>query len=175
MNRVNGFDVLNAVWVVAMTKPNFEHVASSYLESRGYHPWFLKQLKVVRIFNKRTLGLRPLFPGYLFVPIVNGQIWSVKRAIGVNSVLSIDGEAITVPGFIMSELMSRGDENGVLIDNGENRQMIAVGDRVRFNGGPLEGLIGIVGRLDKSERARIWCSALKTTVNVALRDVGRVD
>ena len=90
-------------WLVVQTKSNSESKAYLNLVRQNFEVFLPKILKAFSNSNKLKKIYKPLFPGYLFVKIKEGQNWiKINYTYGVKKMVTFGGD---VP-FINEELIS---------------------------------------------------------------------
>ena len=152
----------NKEWYVVYSKSNKEELAHFHLRLRGLDVFF-PRLLLPESFKKHK-RIIPLFPNYLFVRIHLSEgyhqvLWSpgVKRFIAFNDI------PIPLDGNIVRYLMQRGNPEGI-ITAGSN---LKVGQEVKINGGPFDGLVGIIKQPpDANGRLRVLMNLLSRLVQV---------
>lgn len=127
-------------WYVVYTKPHKEECARLYLSAKGLHV-FLPQLLFPYSARKRK-RLVPLFPNYIFVRLrmVCEEFFYVTWSPGVSRIVSFNGVPASIDDPIVEFLMQQVNADGVI----QARPRLSSGQEVRLNGGPFDGLIGIV-------------------------------
>jgi len=149
-------------WYVIHTKPRKEKFAQFNLKLKGLRV-FLPQLQLPQASQKHQ-RVAPLFPGYLFVRIrfleeYHYVIWTP----GVKRLLSFNGTPATLGEDIVSFLMEQATPEGIITA----RSNLKAGQTIQVNGGPFDGLVGIVHKPpDARGRVRILLNLLKRLVNV---------
>src|SRR5262249_36372073 len=104
-----------------------------------------------RSHGRKIIATPPLFPGYLFVWVVQGW-WDARWAAGVRQ-LVMDGERpARVPDAVIAEIRSR-ERNG-FVELPRPRGLVP-GMRVRVVSGPLSAQIGLLGALRPRERVLV--------------------
>jgi transcription antitermination factor NusG len=120
-----------AYWAVARTLARHESLAADCLTTAGFEI-FVPKTKTVR-------GTAPLFPGYLFVRIVDR--WrAVDRTLGVLGLIKCGVAPAKCPDVEIAALQSRIDSRGLvrLPPPPKRRRPIPIGAKVRVSG--LSGL-----------------------------------
>jgi len=136
-----------AYWCCAQTEPQREAAAQHFLNLAGYAT-YLPRLRTVRSRGGRKVELRPpLFPGYLFLTIVDGRWWSARWCPGIVRLLTAGDMPMPVPDAIIDEIRSR--ERGGLVVL-PKREVFQVGDQVRITAGAFSGRFGLY----QGQRAR---------------------
>ncbi len=133
------YETERAEWYVVNAKPRKEEFAQYNLRLKGVEV-FLPQLLLPQS-SQKLQRVAPLFPGYLFVWIRFSEeyhyvIWSpgVKRLVSFNGTPAIIGEDI------VSFLIQQATPEGIITA----RPNLRAGHTVQVNGGPFDGLVGIV-------------------------------
>lgn len=120
-------------WVLAMTRPNCEALASYNLEAQGYEHYL--PIFLLRRPNRAPVR-KPLFPRYIFIHI--DQRWySLLGTKGISRVLLGDTGPLTVADNIIESIRSREDSNGLVML--ERKPKFAVGTKLKAKSGPLAG------------------------------------
>lgn len=150
-------------WYVVQSKPLKESVVCSQLTRCSDQ---------VRHFFPRIrthLGIRPLFPSYLFVKLVmtNENYRFIKYTRGVLRVVGTREEGpLFVPEEAVTAIQSRLGPNGLI----DQRKMWPEGQSVRVRRGPLKDLIGILERPASDEgRVQVLFRLLKYPLRAVLR------
>lgn len=160
----------NRCWYAVYSKPQKEEAAHFHLRQKGVEVFLPKLLLPSdQRYRRRVV---PLFPSYLFARIdANSEeygyvIWSpgVKRLVSFNDVPApIDD---TVVDFLIKE----GNAGGVI----PARSNLRVGQEVRIDGGPFDGLVGIIQQPPNAKgRVKVLLGLLnrETKVEVPVRFV----
>ena len=151
-----------AEWYVVYVKPRKEEFAQFNLKLKGVRV-FLPQL-LLPPSTRKSRRVVPLFPGYLFVKIrfyeeYHYVIWSP----GVKHLLSFNGTPASLDDDIVSFLMQQATPDGII----SARSNLRAGQRVQLNGGPFNGLVGIIQEPpDAKGRVKVLLSLLKRQVKV---------
>jgi transcription antitermination factor NusG len=150
-------------WIVAMTKPNFEGLASERLAQQGFVSY------CPRYLQKRP-GLpdrhAPLFPRYLFVLI--DQAWyCITGTRGISKVLlGNDGPAI-LPTSVIDDLKRREIKGLVQLGKMPKYQP---GQRVKAKSGPLQDHLLIYDDMTSHDRVRVLVNLLGRACKVELEE-----
>jgi transcription elongation factor/antiterminator RfaH len=126
-------------WYVVYTKPHKEESALFHLQLKGVEVFF------PRLSLPRPLRLRkqliPLFPNYVFVRVRLPEDYDcVTWTQGVKRFVSFNDVPVPIEQDIVSYLMEKANSQGVITA----RSNLKVGQEVRINGGPFDGLAGII-------------------------------
>ena len=130
----------NKQWGVVYTKPQREEFAEANLRLRRIDAFFPKLL--LPKSAKRKKQIVALFPNYLFVCVdfISEEYASIIWCPGVKRIVSFNGTPAIVEESIMAFLMDQAGADGVI----SARCNVIVGQQVAINGGPFDGLVGIV-------------------------------
>ena len=127
-------------WYVVYTKPNGEELACSHLRLKGVDVFFPRLLLPAALGKRKPII--PLFPNYLFVRIqifegYHYVAWSpgVKRFVAFNNSIPVPLDV-----NVVRYLMDQANSDGVI----KARSKLKAGEEVLINGGPFEGVIGII-------------------------------
>lgn len=127
-------------WYTVYSKPQKEEFAESQLRTKGLEV-FLPKLLLPNSGKKRK-RIVPLFPNYLFTRInINSAeygyiIWSP----GVKRIVSFNGIPAPIDSDIVDYLMKQTNTEGLI----PARSNLRVGQEVRIDGGPFDGLTGVI-------------------------------
>jgi transcriptional antiterminator RfaH len=159
-------------WACAQLMPMRERLALHTLTLAGYTT-YLPRLRQHRVSHGRRIETQPaLFPGYLFLQVVNGAWWDARWAPGVTKIV-LDGAApARVPDGVIDEIRSR--EVKGLIELPSSR--LKRGDPVRILRGPFQGQLAIYANTKPRERIEVLLALLgsRRQVNLPRRDVEAV-
>lgn len=126
-------------WYAVYSKSQKEELAQFHLRSKGLEV-FLPKLLLPD--GKKRERIVPLFPNYLFTRInvlseeYGYAIWSP----GVRRIVGFNGTPAPIDESIVDFLMKQASTEGVI----PARSNLKVGQEVRINGGPFDGLVGII-------------------------------
>jgi transcriptional antiterminator RfaH len=150
-------------WACARAEWQREQVAAAYLKRAGFTT-YLPRLRERRIARGRKIEVKPpLFPGYLFVQIVNGW-WSARWSPGVAAVL-MDGERPAhLPDSIIDEIRSR-ERNGLIE---LPKRPLVKGQRVRVLRGAFFESAGLFDGTNGHDRVHILLTLLGAPRRVTL-------
>ena len=105
-----------------------------------------------------VLAIKPLFPGYIFARFdartMLSKVWFTR---GVRRVISSGGRPLTITEDIILLIRSQIGPEG-FVNTG---QQLAIGDKVRIRGGPLQDFVGIFeANASAARRVRLLLSAV---------------
>ena len=151
-------------WVAINTHPHREHIAVENLVRQDFEIYCPRELKRVRHARRVQDLLRPLFPGYVFAKVAPDlTMWRpILSTYGVRSLVRFgDRPAFLDHGFIAG-LRAR-EVDGVIT---KPVTPYRVGQEVRFNGGPFDGLIATIIEMDDKNRLVLLTSLLNQNVRL---------
>jgi transcriptional antiterminator RfaH len=156
-------------WAVAQTESQREHVAAQFLHQAEFEIYLPK---IVTQHGARE-RVTPLFPGYVFVEIVE-RWWAVRWTAGVVRLLMADDRPARVPTMLMDAIRKREGCDG-LVRLPKPRGLVG-GDQVRIVCGNFEGRLGVYQGQSGAQRSRILLDLLGREVATVIltRDVERV-
>lgn len=130
----------NKQWCAVYTKPQREEFAELNLHQRGVETFFPKLF--LPQSAKRQKQIVPLFPNYLFVciEVLSVEYASVIWCPGVKRIVSFNGTPAIVDESIIAFLIDQAGADGVI----SARCNVTIGQQVAINGGPFDGLVGII-------------------------------
>jgi len=151
-------------WYALHVKPRFEKLVTTQLEQKGYET-LLPTYVSKRQWSDRvkTLSL-PLFPGYLFCRFDINSRYPIVVTPGVMTILGIGRTPAPVHEPEIAAIRSVMDSGAYA----EPCPYLAVGEMVRVESGPLEGLTGLVLRIKGTERLVVSVSLLMRSVAVEI-------
>ena len=109
----------------------------------------------------------PVFPRYVFVIIaVNRQPWRrINGTYGVGRIVTKGERPQAVRPGIVETLIQSCDGRGALVFKPDD---LAIGNRMRLLAGPFAGALGVLQRLDGSERAQLLLDLLDSQVKLSV-------
>ena len=126
-------------WYVVYSKPNKEEFAHFHLRLKGIDVFFPRLVLPESV--KKHKRIIPLFPNYLFVRIrISEEYYYVLWSPGVKRFVSFNDFPVPVDVNIVRYLMQRSNPEGIIMAASN----LKVGQEVRINGGPFDGLVGII-------------------------------
>jgi transcription antitermination factor NusG len=151
-------------WYALHVKPRFEKYVTTQLDSKGYET-FLPTYVSKRKWSDRVKSLSlPLFPSYVFCRFDIHSRLPIVITPGVMAVLG----AGKIPAPIDESELSAIRHITEAQVRAEPCPYLAVGEMVRVESGPLEGLVGIVLRTKGSDRLVVSVSLLMRSVSVEI-------
>ena len=151
-------------WYALHVRPRFERHVQTHLEDKGYEV-FYPTYTATRKWSDRVKCISlPMFPGYVFCRFNVHARLPILVTPGVSSVVGAGKTPIQVDEAEL-EVIRRVMESGVAA---QPWPYLKVGESVRIENGPLEGLTGIVTRIKGSYRLVASVSLLMRAVSVEL-------
>ena len=151
-------------WVAINTHPHREHSALENLMRQNfdvYCPRILKRIRHARSVRDVT---RPLFPGYVFAEVAPDlTMWRpILSTHGVRTVIRFGDRLAFLDKRFIDGLRAR-EIGGVI-----SRPVApyCIGQEVRLNGGPFDGLIATIIAMDEKDRLVLLTSLLNQNVRV---------
>jgi transcription antitermination factor NusG len=153
-----------ACWSVVQTESQRENVAASFLRQAHFEIYLPKIL----IRNGARERVAPLFPGYLFVEIID-QWWQIRWTVGVLRLLLVDERPARVPERMMDSIRRQEGRDGLV--RLPKPRGLCRGDPVQVVRGTFEGKLGVYQGLSGADRSKILLSLLGRQVPVWLPTV----
>lgn len=150
-------------WYATYTCPRHEKSAKQHLEGRAVET-FLPVYDSTRNWNgRRAVVQMPLFPGYLFVRILESDRMRVLETPGVIRIVGSNGRLTPLPDDDIEALAS-----AVKIRKSQPHPFVSVGKRVRIKSGALRGLEGVVVREARELRMIVSIDSIMRSFSVEL-------
>ena len=164
MTELLGGYRLADLWYALHVRPRFEKYVQSSLVNKGFEA-FSPTYTSKRRWSDRTKALTlPLFPGYVFCRFDVHARLPILTTPGVNFVVGVGRSPVSVAPEEIAAI-SRVQEAGIAT---QPWPYLRVGETVRVEKGPLEGLVGIVVRTKGTDRLVISVSLLMRSVSVEI-------
>ena len=152
------------LWYALHVKPRFEKYVQTHLQEKGYEV-FLPTYTSKRKWSDRVKEISlPLFPSYLFCRFQIHSRLPILVTPGVNFIVGVGKSPTAVDEDEINAIRT-------VIGSGVATQpwpYLNVGQSVRVEDGPLEGLSGIVTRIKGKDRLIVSVSLLMRSVAVEL-------
>lgn len=171
------------MWHILTTEPQRELAVAAGLVGYGvtiYLPTYPVRVACAPNTGKKLRIVdRPMFPGYLFARLADGDAWrAMHRVSGIAGYLR-GPEGPKLVSEVGIDLVRQSEKALLAASKIEREKPFKPGDHVRIDedGNPWTGLDGVVERLDKADRAVIllmmpnmaWPVSIATA---SLREVG---
>lgn len=160
------------IWFILQLKPNGLKMAQTNLARQGYETFMpLREISQQSKYGLQSIK-RPLFPGYLFFCLPQGQInWrAVANSRGVARVVTgTAGQPAQLPLQIADSLLVMTAHDGILTATSNYR----AGETVGVINGPFTGWLAQVIAADDEGRIQLLIDLMgrKTAVTIAGSDV----
>lgn len=162
-------------WLVATTHANSEATARTNLERQGYSVYLPMIRKRRSHARKVEMVLRPLFPGYIFIDLAlrHGQWRPIQSTVGVRNLVRFGEEPASIDAGFVAGLKAR-EEDGAIT---RPATPFTVGQDVRIEGGPLDGLLARILSLEDKDRVLVLLEVMNRGVKAMLdsRQLSAVD
>ncbi len=136
-------------WYVLQTKPRQEDLVESYLNSAKIDVFNPKVQEIHLIRGKRKKVAVPLFPCYVFAKLKPSLFNLVIYTRGVRKILGVNGRPKPIKESIIETIKERiTSNNGILVPENYEMELLCPGDYVLVVDGPLKGFVGIVDRIN---------------------------
>jgi transcriptional antiterminator RfaH len=134
-------------------KPNCYRIAERNLKQQDFRTFLPMYEETMRAANRFSTGLRPLFPGYIFVALdaARGGWRSINGTLGVKELVSFGKQPAEVPDEVVRQLMLRCDSRGMLLP----QEALQPGDRVRLTSGPFARFLATVEEIAPGQRVHL--------------------
>lgn len=145
-------------WSVVQTESQRERVAAQFLRSGGYDVY------LPRILVKRRAV--PLFPGYLFISIVE-HWWAARWSVAVVKMLmNSEGTPARVPDNVVEKIRRQEGNDGLV--RLPKAKGITRGDKMRILRGSFAGQLAIFEEMNGDERVCVLLELMGRAVPVTL-------
>lgn len=153
-------------WYLAQLKPNCHRIAERNLTRQGFRIFLPQHQETWRRNGKFSTGLRPLFPGYLFVAFdpTRGLWRAINGTYGVSRLVCAGNVPQAVPDEIVTGLMARCDRAGVF----DTAIPFRSGDQVRIGAGPFLDFVARVEEMASDQRVWVLLDLMGRQTRIAL-------
>jgi transcriptional antiterminator RfaH len=162
-----------AFWACAQLMPQRERFALNMLARARYETYAprLREWRTTRAGQRRQCEIS-LFPGYIFLNIVNGW-YRARWTPGVRDLIrGGDGCPAVIPAGLIDEIRKRERNGAVELP----RRTMQVGDRVQILAGPFRGQLAIYAGMSGFERVVVLLKILGgAKVMLGQRDIEMLD
>ena len=164
-SNVPGAGCEHSTWYVAQLRPGGFARAQLNLRRQGVETFMPLDGRAQMQKGKRKPGLKPLFPGYIFLHTDPRRIsfQSINCTYGISRLVMRDRTAAQiVPQKLISELWQRCDAEGRLLPP----PAFKPGEAVRIIAGPFAQFIATVETLSSPERLRLLFEMMGQSVRI---------
>jgi transcription antitermination factor NusG len=160
----NNFD--GGQWFALSTMSRHERLAAHEIQSRGVET-FLPTFTEIHRWSDRKKKLEvPLFPGYLFIraemsPEVRRKVLFAR---GIVSFVGMGGQPVPIPQQEISTLQQ-------LLQTGtsfSSHAFLKIGQRIRIHGGSLDGIEGILSKVEGGDRLVVSVESIQRSIAIHL-------
>ncbi len=151
-------------WIAINTHPHREAIAIENLLRQKFAVYCPMELRRIRHARRTQDATRPLFPGYIFAAVMPDlALWRpILSTYGVRTMVrSGDRPAFVDSGFIQG--LKNREIDGVIA---RPLRGYEIGQDVRLNGGPFDGLIATIIEMGERDRLVLLTSLLNQTVRL---------
>jgi len=160
-------------WIVVQTQPSRELWAAENIMRLGAELYFPKISEVTRAkrgSSQLLERIRPLFPRYLFVNIID-QWRFLLGTWGVSGIIMGTNGPATLPTATINQLRAREDQNGlVTLPQLSHGPIFVPGQSLRVMGGVFSGYVGIHQGSTAQQRQRMLLDYMGRKVPVLIAD-----
>ena len=159
-------------WYAVHTKPGKEWRVHRSLTEIGYETLHLHYAGTVKHARKVVPKLKPYFPRYVFVRIIEGQgFYPVNSNWDVSTIVyGVDGP-LAISDDMIEELRGRGDDWGLVggcsDDMEPARVRYGAATRVKIKDGPLAGLFATI-LTDEGETLKLLVEMFRGKVEATM-------
>ena len=154
-------------WYVVQLKPGGGKVAERNLEQQGFS-FFSPKIRVTRRSRRGfSTGLKPLFPGYMFVAISNQieGLAAISHTRGVARILSMAANRYTpIPNELIASI-----RQAYSADGGRAQPEFVQGDVIQIRTGPFAQLFAKVEDVLPNDRIWLLIDALGGNVRLSAK------
>lgn len=161
-----------AYWTAAHTKPRCEKKVAQQCKNLSIEHYLPLRKRVKRYQRRTVTTYLPMFPGYVFVQVPEGEELRLRRIERIVQLLPVDP--------VCEQRLIEDLNNVKQLEEAELEQEIVVqpelvpGQPVKITSGPLQGGTGLVERRGGTTRVTINVELLGQSVTAEL-DVGEVE
>ena len=164
MGVEKGYDFRSDRWFAVRVKSRAEKLVATMARNKGFEE-FLPVYRSRRQWSDRMKSVEtPLFPGYVFCRLAPERRLPLLTIPGVLHFVGIGKVPAPIEEAEIAAIRTA-IESGL---SAEPWPFLEVGQRVRLEGGPLEGLEGILIEARKQQRLVVSVTLLKRSVAVAI-------
>jgi transcriptional antiterminator NusG len=130
----------NLSWYALRTRSNYEKIAATFLEARGFEQFLPLYLAPKRRSDRVIESRIALFPGYLFCRFDGRYRTPILSAVGVVSIVAFGGKPAQIDDMEIEAIRKA-------LGSGQNLEpypYLREGQKIRIEKGPLQSLEGIL-------------------------------
>lgn len=149
-------------WIAAYTRSRHEAVVASQFQQKGLDALLPTYRRLSRWSDRIRRTNAPLFPGYVFVRVTEGQHHRVLQTGGVVSIVCRSGKPVPLSDGDVEKLRVC-TENPAFV---EPHPFLRVGQRVRVKHGPFRGWEGVLVEKKNSTRLVLTVDQIMKSVSI---------
>tara|TARA_B100000963_G_C22639517_1_gene679597 strand:- start:7133 stop:7612 length:480 start_codon:yes stop_codon:yes gene_type:complete len=156
-------------WIVVQTKSNSEQRAVLNLKNQGFKVFFPRVCKTKVFFRTAKRVLKPLFPGYIFVQLIEDQKFlKINNTFGVKNIIKLGGKIYFLPLDIYQKIKLRCNENDICYNFFEKGEKVIIKKNKFF-------IEGIFDEYVDEKRSTILLNLMEREVktSVAISAIGK--
>ncbi len=153
-------------WIALNTHPHREHIALDHLRRQNFTVYCPMERRRVRHARRTADVTRPLFPGYIFAAIDPDLThWRpMLSTVGVRHLIRTGERLAFLDDTFIKALQAR-EVAGVIA---RPPTPYTLGQAVRLNGGPFDGLVATIIHMDTRDRLVLLMTLLNQTITLKL-------
>jgi len=153
-------------WFLAQVKPNAAQIAQRNLRLQKFQTFLPLEEETRQRYGKLVTRPRPLFPGYIFIALDMSQgLWrQVNATFGVARIVSNGKVPAMVPKDLVTELMKRCDDTGLLLPP----KQFKPGEQVTVTKGPFANFAAEVEKIARDRRVWVLMEMMGSKTRVAV-------
>lgn len=153
-------------WYAIQTRPRNEKKITTRLQGKGIETFLPLMNEVHRWSDRRQMVSQPLFPGYIFVHIIQRPEprLSILNTMGVYGFVGVRGAGIPIPDKQIVDIQT-------IVTSAEAftpYPFLRVGQRVRVRGGCLDGVEGSLVSINTDHSLVVSVELLKRSMAVRI-------
>ena len=154
-------------WYALQTRSRHEKLVACQLETRGIAQYLPTIIEIHRWSDRRKRVELPLFPGYVFVRVIDcdDRRVEVLRTPGVVRFVGHSPSGTAVPDEQIESIKTLVREKVTCVSH----RFLKIGQRVRVCGGSLDGLQGILVRRNGEDSLVISVDAIQRSLSFSIK------
>jgi transcription antitermination factor NusG len=151
-------------WIAAYTRSHHEMAVASQFQQKGFDALLPTYRRMSRWSDRIRRVVTPLFPGYVFVRIGDGEHRRVLQTGGVLSIVCRSGKpALLSDAEVETLRLCTANPSSI-----EPHPFLKVGQRVRVKHGPFRGWEGVLVQKKNSTRLVLTVEQIMKSVSIDL-------
>ena len=161
-------------WVVAKTQPNRAAWAAENILRQFAEPYLPRVAERIKVGAHHEIRPKFLFPGYIFVRLLDGRWRFLLGTYGVASVIMTGNQPAIVQDSEINRIKAYEDIDGLIHLPSVEEFKFKSGSSVRIIEGPYSGYIGVCEGCGVKDRERILLDYLGRKTRVLI-GVGQLE